>query len=132
MPSPEFLYKGDEPLNTVKMTAGKVKKKLANLKPNSAPGPDKRVLHYLSVVLSETLAIVYTSCLNEGVVPDDWKKANVTPIYKSGPKGIPGNYTPVSLTCIVGKVMESILRDEIVDFLAKNELLRLSQHGFMR
>ena len=40
MPSPEFLYKGDEPLDTAKMTAGKVKKKLANLKPNSAPGPD--------------------------------------------------------------------------------------------
>jgi hypothetical protein len=76
--------------------------------------------------------MVFTKCLEEGVVPDDWKRANVTPIFKSGAKGVPGNYRPVSLTCIVCKVMESILRDEIVDFLARNELLRMSQHGFMR
>ena len=65
-------------------------------------------------------------------MPADWKRANVTPIFKSGAKGVPGNYRPVSLTCIVCKVMESVLRDAIVDFLAQNELLRLSQHGFMR
>jgi ribonuclease P/MRP protein subunit RPP40 len=135
MPSPEVLYMGDNPLTEVDFTAGKVKKKLSNLKPTSAPGPDRvwaRVLHDLSDALAEPLAMVFTSCLVEGVVPADWKRANVTPIFKSGSKGVPGNYRPVSLTCIVCKVMESVLRDSIVDFLAQNELLRLSQHGFMR
>ena len=66
--------------------------------------------------------MVFTSCLAEGVVPADWTRANVTPIFKSGAKGVPGNYRPVSLTCIVCKVMESVLRDAIVDFLAQNEL----------
>ena len=75
---------------------------------------------------------VYTSCMEEGVVPPDWKTANVTPIYKSGSKSSPGNYRPVSLTSIVCKVMESILRDAIVEFLAQHELLWLSQHGFLR
>ena len=112
-----------------------MKKKLQNLKPTAAPGPDKiwaRVLHDLSDVLAEPLAMVFMGCLEEGTVPPDWKLANVTPIFKSGSKGLPGNYRPVSLTSIICKIMESVLRDAIVDFLAQNELLRLSQHGFLR
>ena len=135
LPSPEMLYRGDNPLVDVDFTAEKVKKKLSNIKPSSAPGPDMvwaRVIHDLSEVLAEPLAMVFSSCMEEGVVPADWKRANVTPIFKSGSKGVPGNYRPVSLTCIICKVMESILRDAIVDFLAQHELLRLSQHGFMR
>ena len=121
IPKPEELYKGEEPLDMVDCTAGKVKKKLKKLKPNSAPGPDRiwaRVLNELSEELAQPLAMVFNSCLEEGVVPPDWKKSNVTPIYKSGSKGVPGNYRPVALTCIVCKVMESILRDALVDFLA--------------
>ena len=120
-PKPEELYKGEEPLDMVDCTAGKVKKKLKKLKPNSAPGPDRiwaRVLNELSEELAQPLAMVFNSCLEEGVVPPDWKKSNLTPIYKSGSKGVPGNYRPVALTCIVCKVMESILRDALVDFLA--------------
>ena len=135
IPEAEKLYTGDDPLSTVHFTAGKVKKKLENLKPTSAPGPDKvwaRVLHDLADALAHPLAIVFTRCMEEGVVPPDWKRANVTPIFKSGSKGSPGNYRPVSLTSIVCKVMESCIRDGIVDFLAEHELLRMSQHGFTR
>ena len=42
-----------------------------------------------------------------------------------------GNYRPVSLTCIVCKIMESIIRDDIVNHLNRNMLIRTSQHGFM-
>lgn len=135
IPKAEKLYDGDEPLTSAHFTAGKVKKKLETLKPTSAPGPDKiwaRVLHDLADVLALPLAMVFTKCQDEGVVPPDWKRANVTPIFKSGAKDSPGNYRPVSLTSIVCKVMESCIRDEIVDFLARHELLRMSQHGFSR
>ena len=89
IPEAEKLYTGDDPLSTVHFTAGKVKKKLENLKPTSAPGPDKvwaRVLHDLADALALPLAIVFTRCMEEGVVPPDWK---------SGSKGSPGNYRPV-------------------------------------
>ena len=135
IPIPENLYQGNEPLTKVHFTAGKVKKKLEELKPTAAPGPDKissKVLKDLADVLAEPLALVFASCLEEGVVPPDWKSANVTPIFKSGSKSSPGNYRPVSLTCIICKVMESLLRDAIVEFLAKKKLVRLSQHGFTR
>ena len=55
----------------------------------------------------------------------------MTPIFKKGSKGMPGNYRPVSLTCVLCKVMESLLRDAIVDHLERYSLLRQLQHGFM-
>jgi hypothetical protein len=134
IPETEQLFTGDTPLETVEVTEDKVKKKLEKLKPSSAPGPDKlwpRVLNKLSAVIALPLSIVYTKCLAEGTVPPDWKAANVTPIFKKGSKGLPGNYRPVSLTCVLCKVMESILRDAIVQHLEQHSLLRSSQHGFM-
>ena len=59
----------------------------------------------------------------------EWKLANVTPLFKKGDKSIPGNYRPISLTSVVCKLMESILRDKIVEFLEKNNIIRDSQHG---
>ena len=78
------------------------------------------------------LAIIYTRSLEEGIVPDDWRCANITPVYKKGSKSSAGNYRPVSLTCILCKVMESIVRDAIVKHLTDNKLILPSQHGFMK
>jgi hypothetical protein len=64
-------------------------------------------------------------------VPTIWRRANVCPIYKKGVKSDPANYRPVSLTCVVGKVMESMVRDKIVEHLAENNLIRPSQQVFM-
>jgi hypothetical protein len=66
----------------------------------------------------------------EGVVPQDWRTANVTPIFKKGSKYDPGNYRPVSLTSICGKIMEGHLKAEITRHLEDNKLLHSSQHGF--
>ena len=60
----------------------------------------------------------------------EWKLANITPLFKKGDKSNPGNYRPISLTSVVCKLMESILRDKIVEFLEKNNIIRDSQHGF--
>ena len=75
------------------ITRDRVKKKLLALKPKSAPGPDKispAVLHSMAEVLSGPLASIFAKCLEEGVVPADWKLANVTPIFKKGSKSVPG------------------------------------------
>lgn len=67
----------------------------------------------------------------DGVLPDAWKKANVSPLHKSGSKIQVSNYRPVSLTSIVGKVMEKIMRDELMVYLVSNKLINVKQHGFM-
>ena len=112
-----------------------VKKKILKLKPSSAPGPDKMSARFLIMnveALAPALSIIYNESLQTGVVPEDWRRANVTPIFKKGSKANPGNYRPVSLTSIPCKVMESCIRDAVTDHLVINQLIKDSQHGFMR
>ena len=58
------------------------------------------------------------------------RSADVCLIHKKGPQELASNFRPVSLTSVPGKVMESLIRDRIVDFLDRNNLLVGSQHGF--
>jgi hypothetical protein len=83
-------------------------------------------------VIAHLLAIIYTRSLEEGVVLDDWMCANITPVFMKGSKSVVGNYRPVSLTCILCKVIESIVQDAIIEHLATNNLIHPSQHGFMK
>jgi len=78
------------------------------------------------------VSILLRKSLDEGVVPDDWKIANVSPIFKKGDKRKVSNYRPVSLTSQVLKVIETILRDAIVSHLEASNLIRDSQHGFRK
>ena len=67
-----------------------------------------------------------------GEVPEDWRLANVTPIYKKGCREDPGNYRPVSLTSVPGKIMEQIVLREITQHVQDNWAIRPSQHGFIK
>ena len=90
--------------------------KLKSLNPNKSPGPDKlypRLLKELHNELAKPFTILFQSSLNEGVLPQDWKHAEVTAIFKKGSKTDPGNYRPVSLTSVVCKILESFIRDTI-------------------
>ena len=74
-------------------------------------GPDEihpRVLRELAEVIAEPLCIIYQHSLLTGEVPKDWRLASVTPIYKKGCKEDLGNYRPISLTSVPGKVMEQV------------------------
>ena len=68
----------------------------------------------------------------QGIVPEEWKEAKVVPIYKKGSKTASGNYRPVSLTCICCKMIESLIKDDIMQHLNRNRLINNSQHGFMK
>ncbi|PKU42336.1 rna-directed dna polymerase from mobile element jockey-like [Limosa lapponica baueri] len=79
-------------------------------------GPDgmhPRVLRELAGELTKPLSIIYQQSWSTGELPDDWRVANVTPIYKKGQKEDQGNYRPVSLTLILGKIMERIILSEL-------------------
>ncbi|GAB0182343.1 clavesin-1 [Grus japonensis] len=67
-----------------------------------------------------------------GEVPDDWRLANVTPIYKKGWKEDLGNYGPVSLTLVPGKVMEKFILGALTKRVQDNQGIRPSQHGFIK
>ena len=127
MPVAETLYTGDSPLKVLEFGRDEVVKKLKNIEQTGDPGPDMvwlKVLHATAEHLGRPLAMIY-KLMGEEEVPSVWRRANVFPINKKGAKGDPANYRPMYLTCVVGKVMESMVRDRIVKHLARNELIRL-------
>ena len=82
-------------------------------------------------MLSEELSELFKVSMATSVLPSAWKSATVVPIHKGGSFSDPGNYRPVSLIPNACKVMETIIRDEIIAFAQKNQLFNLSQYGFM-
>ncbi|PKU48777.1 rna-directed dna polymerase from mobile element jockey-like [Limosa lapponica baueri] len=91
-----------------------------------------QVLRELAGELTKPLSIIYQQSWSTGEVPDDWRVANVTPIYKKGRKEDPGNYRPVSLTSVPGKIIERIILSELSRQVQGNQEIRTSQHGFMK
>ena len=65
-------------------------------------------------------------------IPVDWKSANVVPILKKGSKSDKNNYRPVSLTSMVGKLLESVIRDQMQKLLDENKLIYSCQHVLLR
>ena len=55
------------------------------------------------------LSHIFNESLAQGAVPDDWRQANVAPVFKKGEKYDAANYRPVSLTCICCKTLEHII-----------------------
>ena len=117
------------------VTMDEVRKKLMLLKADKSPGPDgihPLLLRRAADSLCQPLTDIFMKSFTEAVVPRDWRDAVISPIYKKGPRSLPENYRPVSLTSVVCKVMESIVRDRIVDMLNKNGFINKIQHGFVK
>ncbi|KAK4827211.1 hypothetical protein QYF61_015239 [Mycteria americana] len=91
-----------------------------------------RVLRELVEELAKPLSITYQQSWLTGEVPGDWRLANVTPIYKKGWKEDLGNYRPVSLTSVPGKITEWIILSALNRHVQANQVIRHSQHGFMK
>ena len=68
--------------------------------------------------------------MEEAKIPDDWRDATVTPIFKKGSKAEPGNYRPVSLTSATGKLMERLVKLQLERHLETEQIIRADQHGF--
>jgi len=79
----------------------------------------------------EPLCNIYiAACMADGIVPLDWRRANVCPAHKKGSRAKADNYRPISLTSQLCKVFEFIMQDELVSHLEKLHLIYETQHGF--
>ena len=118
----------------VEITEEIIRKKLEQLNISKSPGPDSmhpRVLKELSPIICRPLNIIFNTSLNTGKLPSVWKEANVCAIFKKGARNQCTNYRPVSLTSVACKVMESIIRDDVMNYLMENHLFSKYQYGFI-
>ena len=122
-----------ESLVTILFTPDMVRQKLKNLNPGKSPGHDKWHPHFLRELANDIcipLSIFFNKSLKEKA-HRSWLKAIITSIYKKGIGYDPGNYRPVSLTSVIAKVMESLVRDTSLSHLIQHDVLSDCQHGFV-
>ncbi|KAM7181807.1 uncharacterized protein RBU57_000458 [Macrochelys suwanniensis] len=137
IPQPELTFVGNksEELSQIEVSVEEILELIDKLNCNKSPGPDgihPRVLKELKCEIAELLTRVCNLSFKSASVPNDWKIANVTPIFKKGSRGDPGNYRPVSLTSVPGKLVETIVKNKIVRHIEEHKLLGKSQHGFCK
>src|SRR6218665_3125096 len=87
---------------------------------------------YMKGEIGELLAQIFNKSMQTGDVPQKWRDALIVPLFKKGIISDPGNYRPVSITSVVCKVMERIVKDNVVEHLNEYNVIKGSQHGFTR
>ena len=107
----------------------KIIEAIHDLSTHSAPGPDgvpAIVFKECAEALSEPLMILFNSFFDCHYIPDILKRAAIV----SGEGSNPINYRPISLTRILMKILERIVRKQVVQFLTDNNFLNSTHHGF--
>jgi len=121
-------------LGTVYFDSSMLIKTISQLKVKSSAGPDgfpPILFKQLIYQLAEPLACLFRLVVQYGTLPNAWKTANVTPIFKKGSPSEPGNYRPISLTSICCKLFETGIKNDLMHYLLEHKLISPSQHGFL-
>ena len=122
-------------MSAVKIDEENVKKRLKKLKVCKSAGIDNLypiVLKELADVICYPVKLIFEYSLKYSQDPIDWRSSNICPIFKKGKRDSVSNYRPISITCILCKVMEGIMKDHITDYFRDNSLFNTSQYGFIR
>ena len=130
---PDGILNTNPKMEEFSISCNGILKLLQNLKPFKAAGPDKLkplLLKELREEIAPIIQIIFERSLQTGKLPADWCKAQVTPVFKKGNKSSAANYRPISLTCILCKVLEHIIASHVVKHLNTHGLLYDLQHGF--
>ncbi len=105
---------------------------LNSTKPSGPDGIAPMILRNISDGLIKPLTYLFNQSLQCGRLPYVWKQSHVTPIYKNkGSASDVSNYRPISLTCVLCKMMEKIIVKYMHNYVFQHDLLTKHQSGFM-
>ena len=122
-------------LSHILCTSSEVEKHLKALNIHKSPGPDlisPHILKECALELSTSLCVLFNRSFTTGMLPADWKIANITPIHKKGNKHKKENYRQISLTSIVCKIAEKIVRSRTTTFWSTHHVLNPNQFGYLK
>ena len=130
---PIFFPLTAEKVDICGITSEQISNILLDLKVNKAHGPDDISIKMIKLCgndLCIPLKLIFNNILETGIFPNQWKKANVTPVHKKDSKQLIKNYRPISLLPIFAKVFEKIIFMHLYNHLIKNNLITKNQSGF--
>jgi ribonucleases P/MRP protein subunit RPP40 len=135
LPNPVTFFQNSYEESLLKLTISEhqVLHKLGKINVNKSVGPDEihpKLIFELRNYLAAPISQLFNLSIVKGDIPQDWKDANISPIFKKGSRDQAQNYRPVSLTSIIGKLLEGFIKEALVGHLDKFQLLKDSQHGF--
>ena len=125
-------YNENDPFKDFRINFRTVRSILKSLNSNKSCGPDGisgKILKKCAFSLAYPLSLLFNLSYNLGEMPLEWKLANVVPVHKKGDKSLVENYRPISLTCLIMKVFEKCVRDELISVCL--DRIHSSQHGFL-
>ena len=134
---PNILPSQFLPMENIQIHIPGVEKLLRNIDPSKATGPaadgiQAIILKETATEISAVLTHIFTQSISSGILPHDWKEANISPVLKKGDKTKPENYRPISLTSIACKILEHIVVSSMMKHLDDHNILSSCQHGFRR
>ena len=140
IPSPPSIDPGsigfqalEDSFSFQRVDAEDVEKILRCIKVNKATGPDglsPRLLRLTAPAIAKSLATVFNASLERGEIPNDWKVANVSPVFKAGDKGSMSNYRPISVLPEIAKLFEKLVHQQLYAYLQEHNILHPAQSGF--
>ena len=131
---PKLPQRTDISIYDLSITTEMIAEEIKQLNINKSCCPDElhpRMLKELINIISRPVALLLNESISQGVVPVEWKKAFVSPIYKKGLRNRAENYRPISLTSIVCKLLETYIKRLVMKHLLNHKLLSPKQHGFI-
>ena len=132
-PLPPMANKNYKPMEEISITTGGVTKLLKNINPSKSCGPDaipNHVLKNCAETIAPAIKDIFQLSLDTGTLPNDWKKANISCVFKKGDKHSASNYRPVSLTSVCCKLLEHIICRHMMCHFEQNNILTNLNHGF--
>ena len=121
-------------ISKIVITEDMILQQLEFLDGSKSPGPDgihPNLLKRFSNDFASILFYIFNKSLESGILPSNWKSANIVPIHKKDSKLLVKNYRPISLTSIVVKILESIIKPIVLNHLMCNNIIQSNQHGFL-
>jgi len=115
-----------EVLDDINFTVADLCQLLRTLKVSKTPDADNihpRVLKECAEELATPLHSMFRASLTAGQLPQAWKEAPVSQIFKKGSCSDVSNYRPISLTLVCCKTMEKLIREALLRHMTVNMAL---------
>ena len=132
---PVFEDRTEQKIEDIEFLEKDILPLLEKIKETKSPGSDKihpKIIKETAKELTKPLKLLFQESMRLSIVPKVWKTAHVTLLHKKDSEQNPSNYRPISLTAIIGKVMETIIRNNLMKHMEENNLFSNEQHGFRK